>query len=66
MQMSVFSLYLALCDLNTIIVVLYVCVCVCIPASLPLTKALEGTSKTFQDIGKMYTEEVASVDTISA
>jgi len=26
--------------------------------SQPLTKALESTSKTFQDIGKLYTEEV--------
>ena len=27
--------------------------------SQPLTKALENTSKTFQDIGKLYTEEVS-------
>lgn len=35
------------------------CICVCAAVSLPLTKALESTSKTFEDIGKLYTEEVA-------
>jgi len=33
-------------------------VCVCIPVSQPLTKALESTSKTYEDIGKLYTDEV--------
>jgi len=34
------------------------CVSVIILVSQPLTKALESTSKTFEDIGKLYVEEV--------
>jgi len=34
------------------------CMLVCFPVSLPLTKAVESTSKTLEDIGKLYTEEV--------
>ena len=30
----------------------------CIPVSLSLINALENTSKTFEDIGKLYAEEV--------